>query len=133
MSQVLASAGPTIRTAASAVVSGSRAIAKAKTPYKEVVVTTAPVYDSTTSYPIPPPEPEQPKPYAAPEPETEPVPIPIPVPQTEAYPSQTEAYPGDKSYENPASNSIKRGSSSSFDLAIDNYLKDFGYGNQVDY
>jgi len=115
-----------MRVAASAVVSGSRAIAKAKTPYKEVVVTTAPVYDSTTSYPISPPEPEQRKSYEAPAPE----PVPIAVPQTEPYPSQTEAYP-DKSYENSEPNSINRGSSSSFDLAIDNYLKDFGYGNQV--
>ncbi|XP_064548862.1 mucin-2 [Drosophila montana] len=118
-----------IRTAAAAVGSG-RAVAKAKTPYGEVVATSAPIYESTTSYPIPPPETPKSYPAPEPEPEPEPVPVPLPMPQTEAYPSQTEAYP-DKSYETPESNSIKPESASSFDLAIDNYLKDFGYDNQV--
>lgn len=123
-----------IKTASAAVSASGRGVAKAKTPYNEVVATAAPVYESTTSYPIPPPEP--PKSYPEPEPEPaplpvpapEPVPVPLPMPQTEAYPSQTEAYP-DKSYEAPESKG--KSESSSFDLAIDNYLKDFGYGNQV--
>ncbi|XP_032592464.1 extensin isoform X2 [Drosophila grimshawi] len=121
-----------IKTASAAISTsgGGVAIAKAKTPYSEVVVTSAPIYESTTSYPVAPPE--LPKSYAQPEPE--PLPLP-PMPQTEAYPTQTESYP-DKSYESPESNSIKPqspppSSSSSFDLAIDNYLKDFGYGNHV--
>lgn len=119
---------PVINSAAAAVATGGRAIASAKTPYDQVVATSAPVYDSTTSYPIAAPEPE---PEPLPVPVAEPVNVPEPVPQTEAYPSQTEAYPS-KSYDNPASNDIKpHGSSSSFDLAIDNYLKDFGYGNQI--
>ncbi|XP_023169502.2 zinc finger protein jing homolog [Drosophila hydei] len=123
-----------IKTASAAVAASGGAVAKAKTPYGEVVATSAPIYESTTSYPIPAPEP--PKSYAEPEPEPEPVPVPVPepvpvplpMPQTEAYPSQTEAYP-DKSYDAPEPK-IKS-ESSSFDLAIDNYLKDFGYGNQV--
>ncbi|XP_037711819.1 adhesive plaque matrix protein [Drosophila subpulchrella] len=60
---------------------------------------------------------------------------------TEAYPSQTESYqprteaypvpepqPEVKPYGGPESGPDKP--SSTFDLAIDNYLKDFGYGNQ---
>lgn len=119
-----------IRTAAAAVSSSGRAVAKAKTPYGEVVATSAPIYESTTSYPMPPPETPKSYPAPEPEPEPEPVPVPLPMPQTEAYPTQTEAYP-DKSYETPESNSIKPESASSFDQAIDNYLKDFGYDNQV--
>ncbi|XP_017013666.3 translation initiation factor IF-2 [Drosophila takahashii] len=60
---------------------------------------------------------------------------------TESYPSQTESYqprteaypvpepqPEVKPYGGPESGPDKP--SSTFDLAIDNYLKDFGYGNQ---
>ncbi|EDW37747.1 GL19676, partial [Drosophila persimilis] len=46
--------------------------------------------------------------------------------QTEAYSSQTESYPS-RTDAHPL-RTFK--SSSSFDLAIDNYIKDFGYGNQ---
>ncbi|KAH8249554.1 hypothetical protein KR032_010486 [Drosophila birchii] len=58
---------------------------------------------------------------------------------TESYPSQTDSYPSiTESYPSPQPQAKSYGSlesgadkpSSTFDLAIDNYLKDFGYGNQ---
>ncbi|KAH8282681.1 hypothetical protein KR054_009117 [Drosophila jambulina] len=58
---------------------------------------------------------------------------------TESYPSQTESYPSiTESYQSPQPQAKTYGGlesgadkpSSTFDLAIDNYLKDFGYGNQ---
>ncbi|KAI8042014.1 atrophin-1 [Drosophila gunungcola] len=148
-----------ISYAASAVSSSSGgSVAKIKTPYEEKIVVATPptIYDRTTSYPIV----EEPKAYAAPQTENYPVvqsqtQLPIyPSPTesypshkeaypsiTEAYPSQTEAYqphtenypvpepqPEVKPYGGPESGPDKP--SSTFDLAIDNYLKDFGYGNQ---
>ncbi|XP_017120631.1 nascent polypeptide-associated complex subunit alpha, muscle-specific form [Drosophila elegans] len=157
---------PSISYAASAVSSSSGgSVAKIKTPYEEKIVVATPstIYDRTTSYPII----EEPKAYAAPQTENYPVvqsqtELPVyPSPTesypshkesypsiTEAYPSQTEAYqprtenypvpvpqPEVKPYGGPESGPDKP--SSTFDLAIDNYLKDFGYGNQgrgyVDY
>uniref|UniRef100_A0A6P4E8X0 Fibrous sheath CABYR-binding protein-like n=1 Tax=Drosophila rhopaloa TaxID=1041015 RepID=A0A6P4E8X0_DRORH len=134
---------------------------------KIVVATPPPIYDRTTSYPIveEPKAYSAPQTEAYPvvQSQTE---YPSPTESypshkesypsiTEAYPSQTEAYPSQteayqprtenypvpepqpevKPYGGPESGPDKP--SSTFDLAIDNYLKDFGYGNQgrgyVDY
>ncbi|XP_041674972.1 adhesive plaque matrix protein [Drosophila eugracilis] len=145
-----------IKYAASAVSSSSSgvSVAKIKTPYEEkiVVATPPPIYDRTTSYPIV----EAPKEYVVPQTEAYPVvqsqTESYPTESypshkdsypsiTEAYPSQTESYqprtesypvpepqPEVKPYGGPESGPDKP--SSNFDLAIDNYLKDFGYGNQ---
>ncbi|KAH8412398.1 hypothetical protein KR009_001805 [Drosophila setifemur] len=156
MSKVLPAPKRSSKILVSAVASSSGvSLAKIKTPYEEkvVVVTQPPSYDRTTSYPIV----EEPKVYL--EPQTEAYPIqsqtesyPSQTPNypsitesyplhkesypsiTESYPSQTEAYPEPqpqpqvKPYDGSESSPGKP--SSTFDLAIDNYLKDFGYGNQ---
>ncbi|XP_068140519.1 LOW QUALITY PROTEIN: uncharacterized protein [Drosophila tropicalis] len=144
---------------AAAATSGGLAIAKAKTPYDEKisVATSAPIYESSTP---PYPHLEEPKLYShteSPYPQipsqtisyTESYPSHTETyteSYTESYPSQTQAYPTQtesysipipeqepqaqaKSYAGGEPNPNKP--SSTFDLAIDNYLKDFGYGNQV--
>ncbi|XP_017025460.1 uncharacterized protein [Drosophila kikkawai] len=149
-----------IKFAAAAVAaSNGVSVAKIKTPYEEKVVVATPstIYDRTTSYPI---VEEVQKVYSAPQTEsyssqTEAYPSVTPIypsptesypshkesyPSiTESYPSQTESYPSiTESYQSPQPQAKSYGSlesgadkpSSNFDLAIDNYLKDFGYGNQ---
>ncbi|KAH8237556.1 hypothetical protein KR038_009195 [Drosophila bunnanda] len=149
-----------IKFAAAAVAaSDGLSVAKIKTPYEEKVVVATPstIYDRTTSYPI---IEEVQKVYSAPQTESYPsqteaypnvTPIyPSPTESypshkesypsiTEPYPSQTESYPSiTESYPSPQPQAKSYGSlesgadkpSSTFDLAIDNYLKDFGYGNQ---
>lgn len=149
---------PKLKYAAAAVTaSNGVSVAKIKTPYEEkVVVATAPtIYDRTTSYPI---VEEVQKVYSQTESypsQTESYPSVTPIypsptesypihkesyPSiTESYPSQTESYPSiTESYPSPQPEAKSYGAlesgadkpSSTFDLAIDNYLKDFGYGNQ---
>ncbi|KAH8260258.1 hypothetical protein KR026_008340 [Drosophila bipectinata] len=126
---------------------------------KLVVATQPPSYDQTTSYPIvEEPKvyiPSQTEAYPIVPSHTESYPSPaVNYPSitesypkesyptaTESYPSHTESYaPQTESYPVPPppapvktyDNSVpgRDKPSSTFDLAIDNYLKDFGYGNQ---
>ncbi|XP_017155111.1 leucine-rich repeat extensin-like protein 1 [Drosophila miranda] len=131
---------PSIKVSAAAVASSSGvAVAKVKTPYEEKIAVATPppsnIYDRTTSYPIV----EEHTAYALPQTESYPI-APSQTEsypsiteaysrQTESYPSQTESYPS-RSEEHPLQEPEPNKPSSSFDLAIDNYLKDFGYGNQ---
>ncbi|BFF93652.1 adhesive plaque matrix protein [Drosophila madeirensis] len=131
---------PSIKVSAAAVASASGgAVAKAKTPYEEKIAVATPppstIYDRTTSYPIV----EEHTAYALPQTEAYPIPpsqtesypsiTESYARQTESYPSQTEAYPS-RTEAHPLQEPEPNKPSSSFDLAIDNYLKDFGYGNQ---
>nr|ACD81711.1 IP19519p [Drosophila melanogaster] len=126
---------------------------------KIVVATPSPIYERSTSYPIVEAPKEYSAPqtevYPVVQSQTESYPSHTPIypsptesypsqkdsyPSiTESYPSQTESYqprteaypvpqPEIKPYGGPDSGPDKP--SSTFDLAIDNYLKDFGYGNQ---
>ncbi|KAH8285767.1 hypothetical protein KR018_002534 [Drosophila ironensis] len=133
--------------------SGGVSLAKIKTPYEEkvLVATQPPSYEQTTSYPIVP----EPKAYVPSQTESYPSQTEASYPSqtplypsitesykdsypavTSSYPSRTEAYdPQTERYPLPAkvyggSGSASDKPSSTFDLAIDNYLKDFGYGNQ---
>ncbi|XP_017055856.1 leucine-rich repeat extensin-like protein 2 [Drosophila ficusphila] len=139
-----------IKYAASAVASSSSglSVAKIKTPYEEkiVVATPSPIVEEVKAYSAP-----QTEAYPVVQSQTEAYPSITPIypsvtesyPKdsypsiTESYPSQTESYqpspvpqpqPEVKPYGAPESGPDKP--SSTFDLAIDNYLKDFGYGNQ---
>ncbi|EDV58374.2 leucine-rich repeat extensin-like protein 1 [Drosophila erecta] len=126
---------------------------------KIVVATPAPIYERSTSYPIVEAPKEYSAPqtelYPVVQSQTESYPSHTPIypsptesypsqkdsypSVTESYPSQTESYqprteaypvpqPEVKPYGGPDAGADKP--SSNFDLAIDNYLKDFGYGSQ---
>ncbi|XP_030376992.1 extensin [Scaptodrosophila lebanonensis] len=136
------------KVSASAVANGGIVKTQIKTPYvtEEHVVTSAPppAYESSSPYPIAPPPPPpppaiEPKPYSLPPSESKSYNLPPSEPKSYSLPpSETESYPmpqpvaESKAYAPPPeSSSLQTKPGTTFDMAIDNYLKDYGYGNNA--